>query len=153
MDIGSSFLPSELNAAYLLAQLEQRDKITARRMARWTEYDQGLRDLEEQGRLERMKVPAECGHNAHMYYIKMRDQEERAALIRFLKEREISAVFHYIPLHSAKAGREFGVFAGEDHYTTRDSERLLRLPLYYEMTGEESAKVIESVHDFFRTEK
>lgn len=153
VDIGSSFLPSELNAAYLLAQLEQREKITARRMARWTEYDQGLRDLEEQGRLERMKVPAECGHNAHMYYIKLRDQEQRAALISFLKERKISAVFHYIPLHSAKAGREFGVFAGEDRYTTRDSERLLRLPLYYEMTGEESAKVIESVHDFFRQEK
>ena len=153
VDIGSSFLPSELNAAYLLAQLEQREKITARRMARWTEYDQGLRDLEEQDRLERMKVPAECGHNAHMYYIKLRDQEERAALIRFLKEREISAVFHYIPLHSAKAGREFGVFSGEDRYTTRDSERLLRLPLYYEMTGEESARVIESVHDFFRAEK
>ena len=103
--------------------------------------------------LWRMKVPAECGHNAHMYYIKLRDQEQRAALISFLNEREISAVFHYIPLHSAKAGREFGVFAGEDRYTTRDSERLLRLPLYYEMTGEESAKVIESVHDFFRQEK
>ena len=133
--------------------MEQREKITARRMARWTEYDQGLRDLEEQGRLERMKVPAECGHNAHMYYIKLRDQEQRAALISFLKEREISAVFHYIPLHSAKAGRKFGVFAGEDRYTTRDSERLLRLPLYYEMTGEERAKVIEAVHDFFRQEK
>ena len=96
-----------------------------------------------------MKVPAECGHNAHMYYIKLRDQEQRAALISFLKEREISAVFHYIPLHSAKAGREFGVFAGEDRYTTDLSERLLRLPMFYELTEADCARVIETIFAFF----
>lgn len=153
VDLGSSFLPSELNAAYLLAQLEQREQIKAKRMARWNEYNEGLADLEQAERLTRMKVPAECEHNAHMFYIKLRDQEERAALIQFLKERQISAVFHYVPLHSAKAGREFGVFAGEDRYTTRESERLLRLPLYYEMSREDCAKVVESVHDFFAAKR
>ncbi|MDD3335745.1 MAG: dTDP-4-amino-4,6-dideoxygalactose transaminase [Eubacteriales bacterium] len=149
VDIGSSFLPSELNAAYLLAQLEQRDEITAKRMARWMEYDDGLADLECKGRLERMKIPEGCTHNAHMYYIKLRDQEERSRLIAYLKERDICAVFHYIPLHSAKAGLRFGSFVGEDRFTTRDSERLLRLPLYYEMTTADSAKVIEAIHGFF----
>ena len=149
VDIGSSFLPSEMNAAYLLAQLEQHVQITARRMERWQEYQEGLKDLANNELIEGMQVPSECVHNAHMYYIKLRSQEERAALIGYLREREICAVFHYIPLHSADAGKRFGTFAGEDRYTTKDSERLLRLPLYYEMTGEDSAKVIQVIHDFF----
>lgn len=149
VDLGSSFLPSELNAAYLLAQLEQNAAITARRMARWQAYHEGLKDLARNELLETMQVPKECTHNAHMYYIKLRSQEERAALIAYMQEKGVSAVFHYIPLHSAEAGRRFGVFVGEDRYTTKDSERLLRLPLYYEMTERESAKVLEVVHDFF----
>lgn len=149
VDLGSSFLPSELNAAYLLAQLEQHIQITARRMERWNEYQAGLRDLADNELIQVMQVPPECLHNAHMYYIKLRSQEERAALIAYLRERDICAVFHYIPLHSAEAGKRFGEFRGEDRYTTKDSERLLRLPLYYEMTGEDSAKVLQTVHDFF----
>lgn len=149
VDIGSSFLPSELNAAYLLAQLEVREQITAARMARWNQYAAGLADLEAAGALTRMKVPAHCTHNAHMYYILLRSLEERTALIAYLKERGISAVFHYVPLHSAAAGLKFGRFAGEDRYTTALSERLLRLPMYYELTEPDCARVIETIHAFF----
>ncbi len=149
VDIGSSFLPSEMNAAYLLAQLEAREQITAARMARWNQYAAGLADLEAAGALTRMKVPAHCTHNAHMYYILLRSLEERTALIAYLKERGISAVFHYVPLHSAAAGLKFGRFAGEDRYTTALSERLLRLPMYYELTEPDCARVIETIHAFF----
>ena len=134
VDIGSSFLPSELNAAYLLAQLEQRAAIAAARMARWEQYEAGLAPLEESGLIERMKVPADRVHNAHMYYIKLRSLEERSRLIAYLAEHDICAVFHYIPLHSAAAGLKYGRFAGEDRYTTALSERLLRLPMFYELT-------------------
>ncbi|MCI5955487.1 MAG: dTDP-4-amino-4,6-dideoxygalactose transaminase [Clostridiales bacterium] len=149
VDIGSSFLPSEMNAAYLLAQLEAREQITAARMARWNQYAAGLADLEAAGALTRMKVPAHCTHNAHMYYILLRSLEERTALIAYLRERGISAVFHYVPLHSAAAGLKFGRFAGEDRYTTALSERLLRLPMYYELTEPDCARVIETIHAFF----
>ena len=149
VDIGSSFLPSELNAAYLLAQLEQMDQITAARMARWEQYHQALAELEKNGLLQRMQVPDECVHNAHMYYIRLRSLEERTELISWLRERNIVAVFHYIPLHSATAGLKYGRFAGEDRYTTSLSERLLRLPLYYEMTEADCAKVIDAIYAFF----
>lgn len=149
VDIGSSFLPSELNAAYLLAQLEQHETIRDARMARWNQYHEALAGLEDEGMLKRMKIPAECTHNAHMYYIVLRSQEERAALISHLKAHEISAVFHYIPLHSAKAGIKYGRFHGEDRYTTDISERLLRLPLYYGLTEEDGNKVISAVKAFF----
>jgi len=149
VDIGSSFLPSELNAAYLLAQLEQHETIRDARMARWNQYHEALAGLEDEGMLKRMKIPADCTHNAHMYYIVLRSQEERAALISHLKAHEISAVFHYIPLHSAKAGIKYGRFHGEDRYTTDISERLLRLPLYYGLTEEDGNKVISAVKAFF----
>ena len=149
VDIGSSFLPSELNAAYLLAQLEQRASITAARMARWEQYDAGLAPLEQRGLIERMKVPADCVHNAHMYYIKLRSLEERSRLIAFLAEHDICAVFHYIPLHSATAGLKYGRFVGEDRYTTALSERLLRLPMFYELTEADCARVIETISAFF----
>ena len=149
IDIGSSFLPSELNAAYLLAQLEKHSQITESRMARWNQYHAALAALEESGRLRRMYVPDECGHNAHMYYIILRSLDERTALISHLKENDVNAVFHYVPLHSAKAGLKFGRFHGEDKHTTDLSERLLRLPLYYGMTEEDGAKVIEAVRSFF----
>lgn len=149
VDIGSSFLPSEMNAAYLLAQLKQRQEITAARMARWQQYHAAFADLEQQGLLQRMQVPEECTHNAHMYYILLRSLEERTELIFWLKEREITAVFHYIPLHSATAGLKYGRFEGEDRYTTSLSERLLRLPMYYELSEEECGRVIEAVQSFF----
>ena len=149
VDIGSSFLPSELNAAYLLAQLEQRASITAARMARWEQYDAGLAPLEQRGLIERMKVPADCVHNAHMYYIKLRSLEERSRLIAYLAEHDICAVFHYVPLHSATAGLKYGRFVGEDRYTTVLSERLLRLPRFYELTEADCARVIETISAFF----
>ena len=154
VDIGSSILQSDINAAYLLAQLENRDAITAARMARWTQYDAGLRDLRQAGKLELPFVPAECQHNAHMYFIKAKDIAERTALIGFLKERGVNAVYHYIPLHSAAQGRRLADFqksrfCGEDRYTTKESERLLRLPLYYGLTEEDCATVIHAVHDFY----
>lgn len=149
VDIGSSFLPSELNAAYLLAQLEQNAQITERRMARWRQYRDGLEDLERNGLLERMRVPENCVHNAHMFYIKLRSLSERSGLIAWLSERDIHAVFHYIPLHSAEAGLRFGRFAGEDRHTTSGSERLLRLPLYYELSEDDCGRVIEAIHGFF----
>lgn len=149
VDIGSSFLPSELNAAYLLAQLEQRASITAARMARWEQYDAGLAPLEQRGLIERMKVPADCVHNAHMYYIKLRSLEERSRLIAFLAEHDICAVFHYVPLHSATAGLKYGRFVGEDRYTTALSERLLRLPMFYELTEADCARVIETIFAVF----
>ncbi len=150
VDIGSSILPSELNAAYLLPQLENHEAITAWRLQRWNQYDSGLSDLKQDERLELPYIPQECTHNAHMYYIKCKNEPERAALITFLKERGIMAVFHYIPLHSSAAGQRFGRFAGEDRYTTVESERLLRLPLYYGLTEEDCASVIEAIHDFYR---
>lgn len=150
VDIGSSFLPSELNAAYLLAQLEQRDEINGWRMACWNPYHEAFVSLEEQGCLKRMTVPAECTHNAHMYYILLRSLEERTALINHLKANGISAVFHYIPLHSATAGLKFGRFHGEDRYTTNQSERLLRLPMYYGLSEKDVQFVIETIQDFFK---
>ena len=147
VDLGSSLLQSDINAAYLLAQLENHEAITADRMQRWNQYRAGLQDL--QGRIELPVVPAECGHNAHMFFLKAKNIEERTALTAFLKERGIGAMFHYIPLHSAKAGQMFGRFHGEDRYTTRESERLLRLPMYYGLTENDCATVIQAIHDFY----
>lgn len=150
VDLGSSILPSELNAAYLLSQLENHAMITANRMARWQQYDAGLLQLVKSGALETPMVPEGCSHNAHMYYIKCRDIGERTELTSFLKSRDILAVFHYIPLHSAAAGLKLSRFHGEDRYTTRESERLLRLPLYYGLTETDCQSVIDAVMDFYR---
>ena len=149
VDIGDSFLPSELNAAYLWAQLEMAEEINSDRLKSWRAYDEAFRELKERGLAELPTVPAGCVHNAHMYYLKCRDLAERTALIRFLKERDILAVFHYVPLHSAPAGLKYGRFAGEDRYTTRESDRLVRLPLYYGLTPEDQAKVIAAVRAFY----
>lgn len=145
-DMGSSYLPSDLNAAYLWAQFEDADKITADRMRTWKQYDEAFRPL---GRFEVPFIPKECEHNAHMYYIKTKDLEERTALISYLTENGIKAVFHYVPLHSSQAGRRFGRFCGEDVYTTRESERLLRLPLYYRIGEENVAYIIGKVKEFY----
>ena len=150
VNYGSSYLPSDMNAAYLWAQLEMADAINENRLRTWNRYHESFRDLAEDGSLELPVIPAECVHNAHMYYVKLRDLEERTAFISHMKSRGILSVFHYVPLHSAPAGVHFGRFHGEDRYTTSESNRLVRLPLYYNMAEEDTAAVIEAVHDFFR---
>lgn len=151
VDYGSSFLPSELNAAYLMAQLDQADEINNARLARWEQYYRLLSPLAAEGRIELPVIPEGCVHNAHMFYIKTRDLEERQALIQALREQGILAVFHYIPLHSSPAGKKFGRFHGEDRYTTRESERLLRLPMYYSLTEENVNDVVSVIEEFYRT--
>lgn len=150
VDKGSSYLPSDMNAAYLWAQLELAEQINADRMHSWNLYDEALQPLKEAGRIELPYIPAECEHNAHMFYLKAKDLEERTALITHLKEDGISAVFHYIPLHTAPAGVKFGRFHGEDIYTTRESERLVRLPMYYHLKEEDIHKVTDSILRFYR---
>ena len=149
VNIGSSFLPSDINAAYLMAQLEMADEINENRLQSWTRYNEGLQDLAQEGVIELPYIPKECAHNAHMFYIKTKDMEERKALISYLKERDIAAVFHYVPLHSAPAGLRFGRFHGEDRYTTKESERLLRLPMYYNLSESDQQKVIDAVRGFY----
>ena len=149
VDFGDSYLPSELNAAYLWAQLEMADEINNDRLHSWHEYDAAFKPLESAGKLGLPAIPDGCVHNAHMYYIKCKDLAERTALISFLKERDILAVFHYVPLHSAPAGERFGRFDGEDKYTTVESDRLLRLPMYYGLTAEDRSRVIAAVKEFF----
>ena len=146
---GSSYLPSELNAAYLYAQLEMADEINAARLHVWNRYYEGLRDLKEAGKIELPVIPEGCVHNAHMFYVKAKDLAERTALISHLKANEILAVFHYIPLHSAPAGLKFGRFHGEDVYTTKESERLCRLPLYYGLTDEQVDYIVSKVKEFY----
>lgn len=149
VNIGSSFLPSDINAAYLMAQLEMADEINENRLQSWTRYNEGLQDLAQEGVIELPYIPEECTHNAHMFYIKTKDVQERKALISYLKEQDIAAVFHYVPLHSAPAGLRFGRFHGEDRYTTKESERLLRLPMYYNLSESDQQKVIDAVHGFY----
>lgn len=147
---GSSYLPSELNAAYLWAQLLKADEIYDNRMASWNRYYGELRELAEAGFIELPHIPKECRHNAHMFYIKAKDLEERTKLISHLKDNGVMAVFHYIPLHTAPAGRRYGEFRGEDRYTTAESERLARLPLYYGLSEQEQSKVIAAVKAFYK---
>lgn len=149
VDAGSSYLPSELNAAYLWAQLEKAEEINQNRLASWQRYYDALKPLAENGKIELPVVPEGCVHNAHMFYIKVKDLSERTALIEYLKSNDILAVFHYVPLHSAPAGERFGRFHGEDKYTTKESERLVRLPLYYGLKEEEVELVIGAVKKFY----
>lgn len=149
MAAGSSYLPSELNAAYLWAQLEQADIIFDNRMHIWNTYYTLLKDLQQEGYIELPVIPDDCEHNAHMFYIKAKNLEERTQLISYLKTKEIQCVFHYVPLHSSPAGLRLGEFRGEDIYTTRESERLMRLPLWYGMNDEDIYKVAEEIHKFY----
>ena len=150
VEAGSSYLPSELNAAYLYGQLEKAQEIFDDRMNSWNKYYAAFKELADTGKVELPTVPEGCEHNAHMFYLKCKDLEERTALISYAKENDILMVFHYIPLHSAPAGKKYGRFAGEDVYTTKESERLVRLPLYYGLTDEDQAKVIKTVIDFYK---
>ena len=147
---GSSYLPSDMNAAYLYAQLELAEEITQTRLARWNQYFELLTPLANEGRIELPYIPEHCTHNAHMFYIKTKDLDERSRLIEHLRGKDILAVFHYVPLHSAPAGMKYGRFHGEDKYTTRESERILRLPMYYKLTADEVEYIAEQVKDFYR---
>ena len=149
VDLGSSYLPSELNAAYLYAQLEEAEKINEDRLKSWKLYNELLQPLKEKGYIELPFIPDNCIHNAHMFYIKVKDLGERTKLISYLKDNGIGAVFHYVPLHSAKAGLEFGEFVGADRYTTKESERLLRLPLYYGLETKNIEYIVSKVTSFF----
>jgi dTDP-4-amino-4,6-dideoxygalactose transaminase len=149
VDIGSSFLPSELNAAFLFAQLESYDVINENRLSTWNRYYRLLSPLADRGKLELPVVPRDREHNAHMFYVKVADLQARTELIAYLKSVGVNAVFHYVPLHSAPAGKIFGRFHGEDRYTTRESERLVRLPLYYGIEESEVAEVVGRVEEFF----
>ncbi|MBE5789044.1 MAG: dTDP-4-amino-4,6-dideoxygalactose transaminase [Clostridiales bacterium] len=150
VDFGDSCLPSDLNAAYLWAQLEMADAINENRLAAWNAYDRAFQPLKGENGVELPVVPEGCVHNAHLYYLKCRDLPQRTRLIAFLKERGVQAVFHYIPLHSAPAGLKFGRFHGRDECTTKESERLVRLPLYYGLKEEDRRQVIDAVRAFFR---
>jgi dTDP-4-amino-4,6-dideoxygalactose transaminase len=150
VDIGSSYLMNDLSAAYLWGQLDIADEINDERVKHWKIYYQGLKGLAKKGILELPTVPDNCLHNGHMFYIKVKDLKERTDLIDHLKFNGIQAVFHYIPLHSAPAGMKFGTFVGEDHYTTKESERLIRLPLYYGIKNDEIKQVIGTILEYYR---
>lgn len=149
VDLGSSYLPSELNAAFLYAQLEAADRIRADRLQSWGLYYEGLKPLADRGHIELPHIPEECEHNASMFYIKVQDLEERVELTRFLQENGVASAFHYVPLHSSAAGQKFGTFHGEDRHTTRESERLLRLPLYYRLESEKVEYVVHLLRSFY----
>ncbi|MCD8047676.1 MAG: dTDP-4-amino-4,6-dideoxygalactose transaminase [Clostridiales bacterium] len=149
VEYGSSYLPSDINAAHLLAQLEMADEINRDRLASWHYYEEGLAPLRDAGKLRFLEPPAECAHNAHMFAIRVKDLEERTALTAFLRERDIIVSFHYVPLHSSPAGLKFGRFHGENVYTDRESDRLTRLPMYYGLSRAEQDQVIDAIFDFF----
>ncbi|MBQ3796626.1 MAG: dTDP-4-amino-4,6-dideoxygalactose transaminase [Butyrivibrio sp.] len=147
---GSSYLPSDMNAAYLYAQLEKAEEINNDRLSHWNRYYEALLPLKEKGLIELPIVPEECVHNAHMFYIKCKDFEERQGLIKYLMSNDILPASHYVPLHSSKAGLIYSEFRGEDRYTTRESERLLRLPMYYKLTDEDLDEVVMRVKEYYR---
>lgn len=151
VDYGSSYLPSDLNAAYLYAQLKYANEINDSRMKTWKAYNEAFQNLANDGYVELPYIPEGCVHNAHMYYLKLRDLQQRTDFIAYLKEHDIYSAFHYIPLHSAPAGMKFGRFAGNDEFTTIESERLTRLPMYYNMADEDIEHVIEATKKFFRS--
>lgn len=150
VNYGSSYLPSDMNAAFLWGQLLEADTVYRNRMESWDHYYASLQDLADSGRIELPFIPQDCVHNAHMFYIKTKDLAERTELIKYLKQNDILAVFHYIPLHSAPAGQKYGRFSGEDRYTTKESERILRLPLYYGLESDQVEYICEKVKEFYR---
>lgn len=149
VDLGSSYLPSELNAAYLWGQLEKVKEINNNRLQSWSTYYEELKPLGEKGHIDLPTIPKNCEHNAHMFYIKVKDLQTRVELIKYLAEHNVNAVFHYVPLHSAPAGLKFGRFHGEDVFTTKESERLLRLPMYYGLMKSDVNTIIACINNFF----
>ncbi|MDR1774990.1 MAG: dTDP-4-amino-4,6-dideoxygalactose transaminase [Actinomycetes bacterium] len=150
VDVGSSYLPGELNAAFLLPQLAELEPVNLNRLSGWRHYYDGLRHLQDAGLLELPQIPAGCEHNAHLFWVKCADLAERTALISHLRERGIQAVFHYVPLHSSPGGQQFGRFCGEDRFTTVESERLVRLPLFYGLKQVEIDRVVTAIESFFK---
>lgn len=150
MDYGSSYLPSDMNAAYLWAQLEKADEVNQQRLRTWNLYREGLQNLADADKIELPFIPHECVHNAHMFYVKAEDLAERTKLIAYLNESGILSVFHYIPLHTSPAGKKFGRLHGEDKYTTKESERLLRLPMYYGLEECQVEYIIDIIQSFYR---
>ncbi|MBK2092323.1 dTDP-4-amino-4,6-dideoxygalactose transaminase [Francisella philomiragia] len=153
VDMGSSYLPSDINAAYLYSQLKMADEINDKRIVLWDEYAKELKELEEKGYISLPKVPSECKHNAHMFYIKTKSLEERTNLIEYLKDNGIMAVFHYVPLHSSPFGEKYTSFNGNDIYTTKDSERLIRLPMYYGLEYQAVNYIAKQIRAFFNASK
>ena len=149
VDFGDSYLPSELNAAYLWAQLQRADEINNNRLATWRRYYDAFKPLEDKGVLSLPVITDGCEHNAHMFYVKLADLEQRTAFISYMKSNDVQCTFHYIPLHSAPAGLKFGRFDGNDDYTTKESERLVRLPMYYNIDADDLNRVINSVLNYF----
>lgn len=149
VDIGSSYLPCDIQAAFLWGQLEKSEEINQNRLQLWNTYYEALFPLVTSGRVILQSIPEGCVHNAHMFYLKVNDLNERTALLEHLKRREVFGVFHYVPLHSAVAGPQFSRFHGDDRYTTKDSERLIRLPVWYGMQEHEVTQVVDSVLEFF----
>lgn len=149
VDYGDSYLPSDINAAYLWAQLMVADRINDNRLQSWNKYYNGLMPLRKKRVIDLPTIPKDCVHNAHMFYIKLKNIQKRTAFISFMKNNDINCVFHYIPLHSAPAGIRFGRFNGEDIYTTKESDRLVRLPMYYGLSDEDNKKVIDKTLEFF----
>lgn len=150
VDIGSSYLPGEIVAAFLYAQLESAKEITKRRKHLWNLYATGLRDLEEEGKIRLPVVPDDCEHNGHLFYVLTENLKVRTKLIEYLKEKGIMTVFHYIPLHSSPAGKKYAKVSGELPVTTDIADRLLRLPLFYDLTTAEVEYVLDSIHAFYR---
>lgn len=153
VDVGSSYLPSELNAAYLWAQLEKAEEIKDNRLKSWKLYYDELQELQQREVIELPVIPKECEHNGHIFYLKTRNLDERTKFIKHMSENEIMTTFHYVPLHSSKAGKQYGEFFGEDKFTTKDSERLVRLPIYYGITKEDISKVITCIYDYYNKVK
>lgn len=149
VDLGSSFLPSEVNVSYLYGQLERAEEINQNRLESWKYYFDGLKELEAEGNLELPHIPADCRHNAHMFYIKLGNREQRKAFIDWMRKNDVYCVFHYVPLHSSEGGMKYGHFHGKDIYTTKESDRLVRIPMYYGLLQEEKNRIVQSVYNFF----
>jgi len=150
VDVGSSYLPCDIQAAYLWGQLEMAQEINQNRLQSWSYYFSALKPLIKHGEIELPFVPKGCVHNAHMFYLKVRDLEERTALLKYLRDNNILAVFHYVPLHTSVAGPQFSRFHGFDNYTTKESERLIRLPLWYGIDGVVTQRVVDAIGEFFK---
>ena len=150
VDLGSSYLLNDMSAAYLWGNLEVADEINQNRLATWQKYYDGLKELKDKEFIELPTIVKDCVQNAHMFYLKVKDLEERTELLEYLKNNDILAVFHYIPLHSAPAGLKFGRFDGDDIFTTKESERLIRLPMYYGLSDDEINKILKTTYKFYR---
>ena len=152
IDIGSSFLPSEFNVSYLYGQLLVADEINEDRIQSWNDYYKALYKYQLEGIIELPKVPEGCVHNAHMFYIKLKDLEIRSKFIAYMKANNVSCVFHYVPLHSSVAGVKYGRFSGVDNYTTKESERLVRLPMFYQLSVGERERIVQEITQFLKKE-